>query len=284
MKKFLAILTALLMLTFAACANDEENTTPNETEAPATVTVENVKTPASGTVEEFQIEGTVSATAGLDRIEVSSSVGDQDLNASVNDAEPYTFAEGAVTEDLANLNEYFREQLNGMVEIGTMSGIDVGGVTMDCICYDVEGNTAFFTVNYTVIEPVEETGEGISVSNMSYSKTGYLDEFWIKGTLTSDFELDRIECSSYAKSNALDITSPAVAGDTYYFADGLYEADLSKLTSYFVDQIDGVYTVYKTLADALLEDNSVDITITYVAYDKSGASVTQTMSYTLAGE
>ena len=158
----------------------------------------------------------------------------------------------------------------------TVTAKSAGTVTVSAT-YTAGGITVYNTCELKV----KKAASTLKINNFSYLKTGKLSEFWCKGTLTSNFELDRIECSGNAKSNALGITTPTVSGDTYYFADGLYEADLSKLTSFFVNQVEGVYTVYKTLADGLLADNSVDATITYVAYDKSGASVTQTIKVTV---
>ena len=157
-----------------------------------------------------------------------------------------------------------------------VTAVSSGSATITAT-YSIGGRTV--TDSCTI--KVSKAASSIKVTGFNYPSSATINGFWCSGTLSSNYQLTRINCSGYAHSNALNITTPTVTGDTYSFGPGVYECDLSTLTNFFVSQIDSIYGVYATLANILLQDNSVDMVINYVAYDSTGASTTVTVYATV---
>ncbi len=145
--------------------------------------------------------------------------------------------------------------------------------------------TATYTVNNTTVKDqitinVQKAASTLSVSGLSYPSSGTVDSFTISGTLSSNYAILRCECYGSATSNALGI-SVSDSASPFYFSEGTYVADMSMLTSYFINQYRSLYNTYASLAGILGADNSVTMNVTGTAYDSSGKSISFAFVYVI---
>ena len=110
----------------------------------------------SGTVDSFQVYGTISSNYALTRVTCLGSATSNALGIKVKDsAEPYYFADGTYTVDASVLRDYFINQYRKLYElyaaVAGLLGAD-NSVTMNIssTCYDASGNSITFTFNYVL--------------------------------------------------------------------------------------------------------------------------------------
>ena len=162
MKKYCILLALLIVMSLVACtapADDNDEILPTQIQEPAfTVSISGLSYPESGTIADFNIEGTLTAPAGLDRLECEVQVDtDEDLNImTVIACDPYLFEEGMTTAKLSSLGTYFIDQIDTVygvfaTMVDTLGAESNPSVCLDFICYDVEGNTANFTITYEIV-------------------------------------------------------------------------------------------------------------------------------------
>lgn len=124
----------------------------------------------------------------------------------------------------------------------------------------------------------------LTVTGLSCPESGTIDAFQVEGTVTSNYELVKVECVGTVTSYALDITVGAEDADPYLFANGIYSADLTDLTDYFVEQYRTLYELYQNAAESIGADDSVTATLTLTCVDASGKSENAKLVYTISGE
>ena len=155
----------------------------------------------------------------------------------------------------------------------TVKAISEGSATITAT-YTVKGKQ----VQDSCTISVQKAASTLNLVNFAYASSGTVDSFWVSGTTTSNYALDRLECYGTARSNALGIEVSDTASP-YYFGDGVYTFEASNLTSYFINQYKSLYNAYALVAGVLGADQSVTMYITLTCYDNSGNSITRTMTY-----
>lgn len=253
----------------------------------ATVSGGKVKAVASGnatitatiTVGGKSYSATCSVTVTEPTISVTSSSGTITYAEREQDRESCTLT-ADVTPDGGKITWSSSDgsvaTVSGSGTTAKVTAVSSGSATITAT-YSIGGRTV--TDSCTI--KVSKAASRIKVTGFNYPSSATINGFWCSGTLSSNYQLTRIECSGYAHSNALNITTSTVIGDTYTFGPSVYECDLSTLTNFFVSQIDNIYGVYASIANIFGADNSVDMMIEYVAYDSTGVSTTVTVYATV---
>ena len=297
MKRFLSCMMALLMvLTLVACTAPAgtDGATEASTEAEVALSISGLSYSKSGTIADFQIQGTINASEALDRIEYNTTMVSNALGTSVSD-DPgtYQFEENVTTVEMSELTDYFIAQYTTLydiyaVAVGLVGADDSLMATMDCTCYDVAGNTVNFTISYKIVS--EETdadisteGDPLSIKDLAYPTSGTIADFIISGTISSPDALEKIVVSGKMESDARGI-SVSDGPDTYVFNDGVTIIDLSELTSFFTEMYGDLYDVYVGLAELVGADDSLVATLNCTCYDVAGNSVNFTIAYEIVSE
>lgn len=165
--------------------------------------------------------------------------------------------------------------VSGSGKTATVTAVTSGTATITAT-YSLGGVTLTDSCTITV-NPAAST---LNVSGLWYPESGTVDSFTISGTLSSNYAITRCTCTGSAKSNALGISVSDTA-DPYYFPAGTYTADMSMLTSYFINQYRALYSLYSAAAGLLGADSSVTMTISGSCYDSSGNSITYAFTYVI---
>jgi len=165
--------------------------------------------------------------------------------------------------------------VSGNGKTATVTAKSEGSATITAT-YTVKGTTVTDSCTITV----QKAASTLSLTGLSYPGSGTVDSFTISGTLSSNYALNRAECTGSAKSNALGISVSDTASP-YYFGEGVYTADMSMLTSYFISQYKRLYTQYAGIADFLGADNSVTMNVVGTCYDNSGKAISFSFTYVI---
>ena len=128
---------------------------------------------------------------------------------------------------------------------------------------------------------VSKAASTLTMVLTDYPRRGSLANFYLAGYISSNYALDRYECSGTAKSNALGISVSSTA-TPYYYPENTYYSDASgEICDHIVSQYKSLYDLYVSLAGLLGLDDSLTLTVTGTVYDKSGASQQMTITYIL---
>lgn len=114
--------------------------------------------PASGTVDSFRFQGTISSNYAIDRMTCAGSCTSNALGIKVSDtADPLYVGDGVFEYDLADATQYFIDQYKALYELyadlAGLLGAD-NSVTMDVVgtVYDDSGNSFSFNFQYVIYE------------------------------------------------------------------------------------------------------------------------------------
>ena len=144
--------------------------------------------------------------------------------------------------------------------------------------------TATYTVNGVTVKDtckitVQKAASTLTIKNFTYAQAGTVDNFWVTGTISSNYELVRVEAVGTATSNQLGITVGGDPAKPYYFSPGQFTVDASILQKYFFEQYRSLYELYANVANIIGADNSVTMKMKITCYDASGYSETREMTY-----
>ena len=145
--------------------------------------------------------------------------------------------------------------------------------------YTVAGTTLTDSCELTV----QKAASTLQVSDVTYPKSGSLENFYFKAKASSNYRLVKVTCEGTSKSNALNISVKDTA-DPFYFEGDVYSAgerECQQLTRYIVEQYKNLYDLYVKAADLLGADHSVTITLQGKIHDSSGQTVSITLVYVL---
>lgn len=165
--------------------------------------------------------------------------------------------------------------VSGNGTTATVKALSEGSATITAT-YTVKGKTVKDSCTITV----QKAASTLSLTGLSYPGSGTVDSFTISGTLSSNYALVRAECTGSATSNALGISVSDTASP-FYFGEGVYTADMSILTSYFIEQYRSLYNLYSAAAGLLGADNSVTMNVTGTCYDTSGNHISFAFTYVI---
>lgn len=152
MRKISILLFLALMLTMTACGNNADTALCETTVD--TLSIIDLETAESGSLEAFWINGTIASNVPLVSLNGHGKAESDVIAITVTDmADPYYFEEGVTSVDLADLKDYL---LENMETIFSLFGLAAGEheVPIEYIweCTDEAGNTVELTIHYTVTE------------------------------------------------------------------------------------------------------------------------------------
>ena len=161
MKKLCPCLVMVMMLFLVACAVPTNNNGTNSAatqEIASGVSITGLSYPQSGTAADFRIEGTLSAPTGLVKVTCDATLENVDAGIVVfNDAaEEFRFEEGVSVAELSELTAYFAAHMADL-ETTYQDAADIPDeensvdVTLNCVCYDANGDSASFTICYALV-------------------------------------------------------------------------------------------------------------------------------------
>lgn len=160
---------------------------------------------------------------------------------------------------------------------GYVDAVSIGTATITAT-YTVGGKSVQASCDVTV----KAAASQLQIVDFSYATEGTIDSFWVSGTISSNYELVRVENIGTASTKLLG----TFGGDTtepYVFPKGVYSVDASVLCSYFIDQYRDLWNLYKTLSKILSVDESVTMNLTITCYDASGYCESRTLTYVIHG-
>lgn len=291
MKKLCMILAVLSVLSLAACgapaAGDPAETVGGTA---AVLEIRDIGYPTFGTIEAFQVEGTIVSGHELVRMEVEGELiaeSGGNIVAISDDTDIYDFEAGTYEAELSGLTEYFAENFNKLYS--TYLTVAVGGdanivAKLHCTCYDVSEASESFILEYTILTEdtaSDEYSGTISISGLEYLESGTAEEFCLAGTVSSEHPLSKIECSA---SLSFGSTGIGISNDfePFCFEEDVYSFDLSDLGSYFMDQYRKLYDMYKDVADAVGAEDTVYLTLNCTCSDAAGKTVRFAIHYEIA--
>lgn len=307
MKKICMVLAVLMLLSLAACGAGNETPTAAPTETPSQAVspleIRDIGYQPSGTIADFQVDGTIVSGYELVRMEVDGELIAESAGNIVvvsDDADPYYFGAGTYSVELSALREYFADHYSGLYNL--FLTVATGGeerVTgkLTCVCYDASGASESFTLDYLIVEntasaedpaAAEDAASGIpgtlTVSGLEYPMSGTIEGFRIAGTISSEHPLSRVTGSGTVSSVTAGVGVSDVLA-AFSFEEGTNTAELAELEGYVVEQMNAMLTTYETIA-GLLDETSGDLEIKldFTCYDIHGNTVNFTVIYKITVE
>ena len=122
-----------------------------------------------------------------------------------------------------------------------------------------------------------EATTALEISDLSYSKSGTIEDFRIAGTIHSSSALERIEMNGQMVSQEREISVSIDDAEPFYFEDGVTSADLSVAKEYLVNQMSELYALYVAVAADM--DGAMIAQLNCTCYDAAGDSVNFTVKY-----